>query len=309
MSYNLSNQCPNCGAGIERTNNDAFKCTYCGSTFDLSSTPKDPYRPEPVNNNDDEAKKRHQDSLSNREQENQSGQSDEAKGTGIALFFFFALLIITIVIIANHHGDSSSSPYADSLAIDTSTKAAQTDSLKSDTSAPDHTNAGLIRQLSQINVDKVTFAKLYKAARKKRDQFSGSTYIYDRSSPQYVNYNAIYAYIDKISVGSSLRFSIQYTADDWLFIKSVTFNADGENFDYQPTFQTDNGNGAIWEWSDQELDDSYLPMLIKISSAKKVRVKYNGDKYYKIVTVTPLQKAAVKKELQIYKGLLLGYDK
>jgi hypothetical protein len=204
----------------------------------------------------------------------------------------------------NNHSSTTSSSGADSSA-----RSAKNDISSHDSTNTNSPNGAIIKLLSSIDVDKTTFKNLYKAARIKHDQFSGSTYIYDRSSPQYVNYNAIYAYIDKGSAGSSLRFSIQYTADDWLFIKSVTFNADGQNFDYQPVFKTDNGKGAIWEWSDQQLDDSQLPMLIKIATSKKVQAKYNGDKYYKVVTVTSLQKAALKKELQIFKGLLLGYDK
>ncbi len=77
----------------------------------------------------------------------------------------------------------------------------------------------------------------------------------------------------------------------------------------QPEYKRDNGDGMVWEWCDEVVDDSEIGTWIKIATAKKAQVKYNGDKYYKIVTVTAKQQAAIKRELQILKGLLLGYNK
>jgi len=90
----------------------------------------------------------------------------------------------------------------------------------------------------------------------------------------------------------------------------MTVNADGENFTgFGRTFENDNGNGLIWEWSDETVSDYNLTDLVKIANSKKAKIKYDGEHYYNIVNITTSQKAALKRQLAIYKGLLLGYSK
>lgn len=247
MGNNLSNQCPNCGAGLQAASN-TFKCPYCGSTFNPNSTtPKNNQSSTGLPYYDDaDTPKRSYDPLSNTEGLTTSAAQKKTSGVAPALFLLAVLVILISIVIAIQHEGTGYSSATDSVTMDTTSQLAKTDSIKQDSSSP---NADIIKQLSLIKVDSLTFRKLYKAARKKHDQFSGSTFIYDKSSPQYVNYNATYAYIDKISQGSTLRFSIQYTATEWLFIKKITFNADGENYDYEPEFKTvvamaKSGNGA-----------------------------------------------------------------
>ncbi|AYL95803.1 hypothetical protein [Mucilaginibacter celer] len=220
-----------------------------------------------------------------------------------------------IIAASQHESVTDSASYLDSLKKDTTKTdtgtSAQSNDLKKDSTATgdNPANSAVLKQLASIDIDAPTFKKLYAKARKKYDKFSGNTYIHDKSSPQYVNYNGIYAYIAQNGSDFSLRFSIQYAADDWLFIKKVTFNADGENYTYTPDFKTDNGDGGIWEWCDDEVYGTDIAMLADIANAKKAQARYDGDKYYKVVNITPMQRAALKKQLQIYKGLLLGYNK
>jgi DNA-directed RNA polymerase subunit RPC12/RpoP len=65
MDNNILSKCPNCGAGVERANNNTLKCTYCGSKFNLDTKTEDEYRPEPQQGYISEAefKKRYMDSL------------------------------------------------------------------------------------------------------------------------------------------------------------------------------------------------------------------------------------------------------
>jgi hypothetical protein len=217
------------------------------------------------------------------------------------------LIVIGVNKSGNNHG------YAvDTVAADTVTKL---DTTVVDTSAGTGIKEertyilNFIEALSAVKVDKPTFIKLYRNARKVRDQFSAQTSIYDKTSPQYVNINGVFAYIDKTGNDLELRFCTQYVSDDWLFIQSMAINTDGENSTLSPDFKRDNGKGEIWEWSDEAVPYENLQMLTQISAAKKAKIKYYGEKYYKIVNITRSQQLALKRQLQIFKGLLLKYDK
>ena len=52
-----------------------------------------------------------------------------------------------------------------------------------------------------------------------------------------------------------MRFVFQYYSDDWLFIRNMIFNFDGENVRIIPDrMQTDCGDGGmIWEWCDEHV--------------------------------------------------------
>jgi hypothetical protein len=190
----------------------------------------------------------------------------------------------------------------DSLVVDTT--------LVDTTTTQSSANAGYdasLALLKDIEVDSVTFKQIYKNCRTKGDEFSDSKFLFDRSSPQYVNMNGIFCYLNETSPG--LRFCVQYYAEDWLFIKTMTFNVDGENFEYSPDFKTDNGDGGhIWEWADQLVTDDELPMLIKLATGKKAKVKLIGAQYYDIKTITPKQQQAIKRMLMVYKGVLMGFN-
>jgi hypothetical protein len=163
--------------------------------------------------------------------------------------------------------------------------------------------------LEKITIDSVSFKNLYKSCRKDGDEFQSDSFLYDYSSPQFVNRNGIFVYINE--KGPTLRFAIRYYAEDWLFIKNMTFNVDGSNFDYIPAnrFKTDSGDGHIWEWADDVVVDEDLPMMVSIATGEKAKVKFYGTQYYKIVDISQKQRDAFKHILQVYKGLLAGYKK
>jgi hypothetical protein len=163
--------------------------------------------------------------------------------------------------------------------------------------------------LPKIQVDKSSFKQEYRKLRKKGDEFEKSKFLFDASSPQYVNRNGVFLYINE--AGPVLRFTIQYSAEDWLFIKNMVFNVDGTNYEYDPSdeFKRDNGEGGIWEWSDEIIGSDQFPMLQAIALGRKVKVKYVGSQYYKIVEISAKQQQAIKHILITYKGLLLGYNK
>jgi hypothetical protein len=201
----------------------------------------------------------------------------------------------------------------DSLTVDTST-GGTLNTGETTKSNPVHSFAGSnvdaeLAALKEIEIDEATFKKLYSNSRIKKDEFSEKRYIMDKSSPTYVNRNGVFCTLAyKKNELAELYFSIQYYAEDWLFINRMIFNVDGENFNYTPSdFKRDNGDGHIWEWFEESPSTSDYPMLVKLALGKKAKVKYNGSEYYQVAKITKAQQAGIKKILQIYKGVLLGY--
>lgn len=282
---NLS-KCTNCGAPLVQDAAKKLKCPYCGSDYltpstEVEITPASPgqailvSRPEPQNNN----------------------------GGYFVVLLVVVLLIIGGAIIANNNAPGDVK-YVDSLTTDTTrndTVAAESPKKEENPYKP------TLDALSGIQIDSQAFKKLYRNAHRRADKFTGSVEIADQSSPRYVNISGFYIYIMNDSSGPMLRFATQYVSDDWLFINEMIINADGENSTLSPEFKRDSGDGSTWEWCDMSVPDENIPMLVKIAGAKKVSLKYSGDKYYKVIKVTAKQQVAIKRELQLYKGLLLGY--
>lgn len=282
---NLS-KCTNCGAPLVRDAAKKLKCPYCGSDYLTPSAEREITAPA-----------RRQDiPVSQAEPQNNNGG------------YFVALLVVVMVIIGGALIANNNAPgdvkYADSLVKDTTrndTTVAESPKKEENPYNP------ILDALSGIQIDSQTFKKLYRKAYRKADKFKGNIEIADQSSPRYVNINGFYIYIMNDSSGPTLRFATQYVSNDWLFINEMIINADGENSTLTPEFKRDSGDGSIWEWCDMSVPDENIPMLVKIAGAKKVSLRYSGDKYYQVVKVTAKQQAAIKRELQLYKGLLLGY--
>lgn len=190
---------------------------------------------------------------------------------------------------------------ADTAKVDTSTQDIET------TENPDQY---VLDSLKNVPVTKKSL-KLYYGQAAKGDDFSSDHYYQDKSSSIYVNRNGIFCTVQPIApAGALMEFHIQYYADDWLFIKDMTFNVDGKNYNYSPdSFNTDNGDGMIWEWSSKLVDEKDLGMLVAIATGKKAKVKYEGSQYYKVVQVTKAQQAAILKMLKLYKVFFLKLDK
>jgi len=151
-----------------------------------------------------------------------------------------------------------------------------------------------------------TIAKLSKKFRFNEDEFGDRTWVYHATTPKYTNRNSIHLYFqkDKDGLASNLRFRVQYESGDWLFIKNMIFNIDGENVQFIPDdMETDCGNGGrIWEWCDESA--TYNQDLInKIANAKMVKVKFNGRQYYDTKTMSSKELQAFKETLEYYKAL------
>lgn len=151
-------------------------------------------------------------------------------------------------------------------------------------------------------------AKLAKNFNVKTDEFSDKIWVHHKSEPSYRNRNAVFLYFqtNKENKPSNLRFVVQYEDDDWLFIKNMIFNIDGENFTFIPAdMDRDCGNGGrIWEWCDESasLGDN-MTLIKKIADAKTVKIKLNGRQYYNTRTMSAAHLKAFKETLDYYFAL------
>lgn len=146
----------------------------------------------------------------------------------------------------------------------------------------------------------------------KKDEFSDKAWVEPKSAPKYRNRNGVYAYFaTENGRAFNFRFVYQYYSDDWLFIKNMIFNIDGENITIAPDMETDCGNGGkIWEWCDVHVTGGDSESIFvneyfikKIAEAKAVKVKMNGRQYYDTRTLTSAQIQSIKDTYEYYKAL------
>ena len=144
----------------------------------------------------------------------------------------------------------------------------------------------------------------------KKDEFESIEWVKPKSAPIYSNYNALYCYFAiNDNKPNNFRFVLCYLDDDWLFIENAKFLIDGKVFDYYPNeVKRDNDGGEIWEWWDQQVTYSDLPLLHAISECKSAKVKLNGSQYYKVVNITNKQKLNIKRSSDYYESLGGTFD-
>lgn len=294
MNRNNTNKCDNCGAGLKPVNQQ-LKCPYCGSIFPSNPQEEKPLVVEPI--------------LIEPQPVYADTQTDKLTGNNggcfIIMIAFLGIVAVILLIISHNNNSDYNSSYADSTAVDTTI----IDTAK--LVIIDEKEEALkekLAELTSITVTKATFKSLYKNTRKHYDEFSKTTFIYDNSSPQHLNYNGVFIYITKIGDDLELWFKMQYVSDEWLYINRAIFNLDGKNQDYGWDFRQGSSNNESWEWF--AINFTNMPSsMIEIARAKKAKVKYSGKNLYDIVIITKKQQAAMKRQLQVYKGLLLGYNK
>lgn len=162
--------------------------------------------------------------------------------------------------------------------------------------------------IEKEKAEKDRLANATKKMRVKVDDMNDVTWYYDKTSPQYTNYNGFYAYIGT-SKGSKpwLRLVIQYAADDWLFIEKYIIKVDGETYNITEEsygeIKTDNGSGGIWEWLDRKVGYSEYQIIKAVANGKDIKIRFNGKDYYKDKTITGQQKIALQNVLDAYEAL------
>ena len=139
----------------------------------------------------------------------------------------------------------------------------------------------------------------------KKDEFEPYTWIKPKSRPLYINQNGFYCYFIKNKDGSvnNFRFTGQYAADDWLFIKYIKFNIDGKSFEFYPDEMNKDNDSEIWEWFDQNVRGTDIVLLNAIANAKSVKMRFVGQQYQKDKTMSSANIKSIKNTIEYYKAL------
>lgn len=146
-----------------------------------------------------------------------------------------------------------------------------------------------------------------KSLRQKTDDIRNITWYSDKSTPQYTNSNSFHLYFGtKKDTKPWLQLAINYTADDWLFIKRYIIKTDNDTYTISPSYSeinTDNGAGEIWEWYDVPVDQEKYKMIEDIIKSKNAKIRHEGKQYYKDRAITQKEKQALQNILTAYKAL------
>lgn len=156
--------------------------------------------------------------------------------------------------------------------------------------------------------DSLAIIKLKPFFNEKKDEFSTEALIFikPKNAPSYVNYNTFYLYFAKSNTAlSQLRFRIQFINNDWVFLKKIVFLIDDQPYEFYPSkVDTDVMNGGqIVEWVDEAIDEYSATLIAVLSQAKKVKVKFIGNQYYEIRTMSAKDLQYIKHSYNYYKAL------
>lgn len=162
------------------------------------------------------------------------------------------------------------------------------------------------KEENEIAVDSAKIKELSQKFKFKKDEFDPRSIVWVEplSAPKYTDINSIYCYFYQIGGKTkNFRLRIQYTSDDWLFIRKYQFSIDGNAYEYIPAngVERDNGNGHIWEWSDNNISHIGDVELIKaLANAKNAKIKFIGSQYHNIRTITKKEINSIKETLELY---------
>ena len=123
-----------------------------------------------------------------------------------------------------------------------------------------------------------------------------------------LNKNGVYCYfyMNKNGKPSNMRFIFQYCGDDWLFIKSLKIKIDEGVLIYTPQkTDRDNGNGKVWECFDEGKGQNPIvsAAVFRISNAKTVKIRIEGQQYHKDITLSDKQIKSIKNTVEYYRAL------
>ncbi len=155
---------------------------------------------------------------------------------------------------------------------------------------------------------------ILKSFYKEEDFVRGMSFYYPAAFPRYTEYWAadqrsfVLPYVGRDAKSVWLRLVCNYTDDDWVFFKKITFAVDSERivktFDYFDVTR-DNDSGDVWEYVDLDVYSSEVKLLQQIADSTTTVVRFEGDNYYRDVTISAKDKEAIRQCLEVY--TLLNY--
>ena len=159
--------------------------------------------------------------------------------------------------------------------------------------------AELSAKMEKERLNTIKNSKLY--FRFDSDEFNGLTWVIPKSAPRYLNRNGIYCYFQSNNdVASNFRLRIQYTADNWLFIRSYQFVIDGFTFSYTPDKVERDNNSTIWEWSDQQVSSFDMSLINALYSAQNAKIRFVGKQYHKDRVISKKELESIRRAFDLF---------
>ncbi|WPV02317.1 hypothetical protein SNE26_11070 [Mucilaginibacter sp. cycad4] len=298
--------CTNCGAVLTASTDQIINCAYCGTVYHqklqtnntLSSTEtatEDTQR-EPESAENGKASEAFQSDNYVPDRQNRS------LGANI-IIIASVIIIITIAIVKKMGQDQA--PRSNTLTIDTVMRFGRTQPTK----LTDMEQSSL-EKLSTLDIDQTLFNKLYKNA-----DVSGlssgiqETNVIDNKSIFGKPISGLYIDIYYSDAGYSIYFGSQHLSKNPLELQGLTFIINDEHLQYQPNFSADTLQHLTNDYSHEMIYGIDVLMLLKLATADKVAIHFMGKNGQDQIILPKDQQDALKRQLQIYKGLLLGYAK
>lgn len=291
--------CKNCGAVLNTDTEQTIQCKYCGTVYH---------------------KKQQENSIkiftgpetttfdAHRQWEAPKNVKPKRKinpvgWVMVSLTFVFA--IAALITKEQADKDQAQAALSDTVTIDTS--------MRFDLPQPTElaqTEQASLRKLAMINVDRPLFNKLYKNAKVSRLTYAKQeTNVDDKNSIFKHKVNGLYININYSDSEYLLSFGCQYGGKKALDLQSVTFIIDNKHLHYKPVFLGGTMEGQAMAYSYEKIHDDDIPMLLSLATADKVIIHFKGKNGNDQMTLSKDQQDVLKRQLQLYKGLLLGYAK
>lgn len=99
-----------------------------------------------------------------------------------------------------------------------------------------------------------------------------------------------------------LYYTVNYTGSDWVFFNQITVAVGDER--YKKTYDYNDvtrkvGWGRVWEYANKNGKND-MEMLRAIADSSEAIIRFEGDDYYKDLTVTDTDKKALRQAIEVY---------
>ena len=169
-----------------------------------------------------------------------------------------------------------------------------------------------VSNINVLNDAKAQYEELKKGAKadalsklvKKYDEVQQTTFYKPKEYPDYIDTRCyVLPYISVIGSYKGLVITYNYTEDDWVFFKKVTFAIDDER--YVKTFEYfdilhDSSYGIVCENISVQANSEDISILQKIVNSEKTIVRFQGDDYAYDFTISQSDKDAIRQVLTAY---------
>ncbi|WP_448920500.1 hypothetical protein [Eubacterium sp.] len=139
---------------------------------------------------------------------------------------------------------------------------------------------------------------------KDNDEFQDTIWYMSKNMPEYIDSRSyIIPYVGFTSSSMFINIRYNYTGEDWVFYKKITFVVDGKK--YYKSFRYfdithDNDSGYVCEYIDENASADDIEMLRAIAKSKTAKARFEGDDYWYDLVIKDSDKKIMKEVLKAY---------